>query len=99
MRTLVAKTSNTVRRPSTVIAATNRSGCRVSMICTPSNMRKSAHGPSNLRPAEKSNAYDGGVKSVLFDKTLLLNTYVFLTYIRDYQQAVRVLDAQELEAG
>src|SRR5262249_47176818 len=39
-------------RPSTVNAATNRSDCRVSMICTPSNIRKSAHGPSNLSPAE-----------------------------------------------
>src|SRR5882672_4675735 len=42
--TLEAKTSKTVRRPSTVSAATNRSDCRVSMICTPSNFFFNGHG-------------------------------------------------------
>src|SRR6267143_50894 len=52
LRTLEAKISKTVRRPSTLNVATNRSDCRVSTICTPSNIRNSAHGPSNLTPFE-----------------------------------------------
>ena len=38
-------------RPSMVNVATNRSDWLVSTICTPSNMRKSAHGPSNVHAA------------------------------------------------
>ena len=41
---------------------------------------------------EKSAAYEWGLKSVLLNRKLLLNTDVFLTNITNYQQAVRVLD-------
>ena len=46
----------------------------------------------SLAKSEKSNAYEWGVKSVLFNHKLLFNADVFLTNITDYQQAVRVLD-------
>ncbi len=42
--------------------------------------------------AEKSSAYEWGVKSVLLDNTLVLNADIFLTNIEDYQQAVRTVD-------
>jgi outer membrane receptor protein involved in Fe transport len=51
------------------------------------------NGASSLTRQEKSNAIEWGVKSVLFGRKLLLNADVFLTDIKDYQQAVRVLDA------
>jgi len=50
------------------------------------------NGVSSLASSEKSSAYEVGVKSVLFNKKLLLNADYFLTNITDYQQAVRVLD-------
>jgi len=42
--------------------------------------------------AEKSSSYEVGVKTVLFDNTLVLNADIFLTDIKDYQQSVRVVD-------
>jgi iron complex outermembrane receptor protein len=42
--------------------------------------------------AEKSSAYEIGVKTVLFDNTLVLNADIFRTDIKDYQQSVRVVD-------
>jgi outer membrane receptor protein involved in Fe transport len=50
------------------------------------------NGVSNLVKAEKTNAYELGLKSALFDRKLILNADVYLMNIRDYQQAVRVLD-------
>jgi len=50
------------------------------------------NGVSSLTHQEKSNAVEWGIKSVLFGRKLLLNADVFLTDIKDYQQAVRVLD-------
>ncbi len=50
------------------------------------------NGVSNLIRPEKSAAYETGVKSTLFGKTLTLNADVFLTNVRDYQQAVQVYD-------
>jgi outer membrane receptor protein involved in Fe transport len=51
------------------------------------------NGVSGLASAEESASYELGVKSVLFDRTLLVNADLFVTNITDYQQAVRVLDA------
>jgi len=41
---------------------------------------------------EKTNSYEIGLKSTLFDNTLVLNTDFFWTDITNYQQAVQVLD-------
>src|SRR5262245_46071362 len=60
--TLDATISNTARRPSRLIDATNRSSWLVSSILTSSNMRKSAHGPSNVIPLEPD--FDGGVSDI-----------------------------------
>lgn len=53
--------------------------------------------------AEKTNNFEFGVKSALLNRTLILNADVFLTKIRDYQQAVRAYDdyttAQNVAAG
>lgn len=50
------------------------------------------NGLSNLVKPEKTNSFELGLKSALLDKTLILNTALYLTKIRDYQQSVRVLD-------
>lgn len=47
--------------------------------------------PNNAKP-EKSSAYEIGLKSVLFDRDLVVNFDFFLNEIRDYQQSVQVLD-------
>jgi len=44
-----------------------------------------------VRP-EKTDNVELGFKSLLLDKTLILNADIFLTRIKDYQQAVRVFD-------
>ncbi|HEY9105790.1 MAG TPA: TonB-dependent receptor [Roseateles sp.] len=46
---------------------------------------------SPVKP-EKTNSFELGVKSALFNKTLILNADVFLTRIKDYQQSVRIVD-------
>ncbi|WP_051378641.1 TonB-dependent receptor [Derxia gummosa] len=51
------------------------------------------NGISSPVKAEKTDSYELGLKSVLLDRTLVLNADVFLMNIKDYQQAVRVLDA------
>lgn len=51
------------------------------------------NGVSFLVKPEKTNSFELGLKSALFDKTLILNADVFLTRIKDYQQSVRVVDA------
>lgn len=43
--------------------------------------------------AEKSTSFELGLKSALFNKTLILNADLFLTNIKDYQQSVRVVDS------
>jgi iron complex outermembrane receptor protein len=50
------------------------------------------NGISNLTTAERNNAYEVGIKSVL-GRTLLLNGDVFTTGIRNYQQSVQAYDA------
>lgn len=50
------------------------------------------NGVSNLVDSEKTNSFELGLKSSLLDGTLILNTAVFLTDIKNYQQGVRVLD-------
>lgn len=50
------------------------------------------NGVSNLVKAEKTTAYEWGVKSALLDRTLILNADIFFMNIKDYQQSVRVLD-------
>ena len=50
------------------------------------------NGVSNLIRPEKSAAYETGVKSTLFGKTLTLNADLFLSHVKDYQQAVQVYD-------
>lgn len=61
------------------------------------------NGVSTLVKAEKTNSFELGVKSALLGRTLILNADVFLTKIRDYQQAVRTFDgfttAQNVAAG
>lgn len=50
------------------------------------------NGLSYLAKAEKNNALEWGIKSVLLDNTLTLNFDIFYTEIKDYQQAVQVYD-------
>lgn len=49
-----------------------------------------------VRP-EVTNSLELGLKSVLLNKTLYLNTDLFLLNIRDYQQAVRVVDTYQTQ--
>lgn len=49
-------------------------------------------GVSAPADAEKNSSYEVGVKTTLFDRTLTLNADVFVTDIRDYQQAVQIFD-------
>jgi iron complex outermembrane receptor protein len=46
---------------------------------------------ANVRP-EKTHAFEIGLKSSLLDRTLIVNTDLFLMKIRDYQTTVRVVD-------
>ena len=50
------------------------------------------NGVSNLVKKERTSAYEIGLKSAFLNRTLLVNADLFLMNIRDYQQAVRVLD-------
>lgn len=47
--------------------------------------------------AEKTDNFEVGFKSLLLNKTLVLNVDVFLTNIKDYQQSVRVPDLYTTE--
>lgn len=49
-------------------------------------------GQSAPAKAEKNNSYEIGVKTTLFDRTLTLNADVFVTDIKNYQQAVQIFD-------
>lgn len=51
------------------------------------------NGVSNLAKPEQNSSYELGFKSSLLDNTLTLNADVFYSYIKNYQQAVFVLDA------
>ncbi|RZL40015.1 MAG: TonB-dependent receptor [Rubrivivax sp.] len=50
------------------------------------------NGESYPVKAEKTDNIELGFKSLLLNRTLILNADVFLTRIKDYQQAVRVFD-------
>ncbi len=50
------------------------------------------NGISALVDPEKTNSFELGLKSALLDKTLILNVDVYDMRIRNYQQAVRVVD-------
>jgi hypothetical protein len=50
------------------------------------------NGSSDLVDAEKTDAYEIGLKTVLFNDTLVFNTALFYSQIEDYQQQVRVVD-------
>jgi iron complex outermembrane receptor protein len=50
------------------------------------------NGTSDLVSAEKTDAYEVGLKTVLFDDTLVFNTALFYSEIEDYQQQVRIVD-------
>ena len=50
------------------------------------------NGTSDLVRAEKTDAYEIGLKTVLLNDTLVFNTAVFYSEIEDYQQQVRVVD-------
>ena len=50
------------------------------------------NGISNLVEAEKTEAYEIGLKTVLLNDTLVFNTAVFYSEIEDYQQSVRIVD-------
>jgi iron complex outermembrane receptor protein len=54
---------------------------------------QTVNGVSYLAQPEKSNAFEIGVKSFLFDRSLSLSADVYLDNIRNYQQAVQVFDA------
>jgi hypothetical protein len=64
---------------------------------------QTTNGISNLVEGEENSAYEIGVKSVLLDGNLVLNTDYFLSDIDNYQQGVRVVDeyttALDLAAG
>lgn len=47
--------------------------------------------PTGVKP-EKTNAFELGVKTFLFEDTLTLNADIFVMNIDDYQQAIRVVD-------
>ncbi len=47
--------------------------------------------PEGVKP-EKTNAYEIGIKTFLFDDTVTLNANWFLMNIKDYQQAIRTVD-------
>jgi outer membrane receptor protein involved in Fe transport len=51
------------------------------------------NGASYLANPEKSSSYEWGLKSALLNNTLILNTDIFLTDIKDYQQATQVFDS------
>ena len=50
------------------------------------------NGVSNVVRAEKTDAYEIGLKTVLLNDTLVFNTAVFYSDIEDYQQQVRIVD-------
>jgi outer membrane receptor protein involved in Fe transport len=50
------------------------------------------NGASDLVAAEQTDAYEIGLKTVLFNDTLVFNTAVFYSEIENYQQQVRVVD-------
>lgn len=50
------------------------------------------NGVSNRVDKERTSAFEIGAKSAFLDRTLLLNADLYLMNIRNYQQAVRVLD-------
>jgi iron complex outermembrane recepter protein len=50
------------------------------------------NGTSDLVREEKTDAYEIGLKTVLFNDTLVFNTAVFYSEIENYQQQVRVVD-------
>lgn len=50
------------------------------------------NGVSYPTKAEKTHSYELGAKSVLLDKTLIVNADVFFTRIKNYQQSVQVVD-------
>lgn len=50
------------------------------------------NGVSNLVKKERTSAFEVGLKSALLDRQLLINADLYLMNIKDYQQAVRVLD-------
>jgi iron complex outermembrane receptor protein len=50
------------------------------------------NGVSNLVANEKTSAFELGLKTAFLDRSLLVNANLFLMNIKDYQQAVRVLD-------
>jgi outer membrane receptor protein involved in Fe transport len=50
------------------------------------------NGVSNLVKKERTSAFEIGLKSAFFNRTLFVNTDLFLMNIKDYQQAVRVVD-------
>jgi outer membrane receptor protein involved in Fe transport len=51
------------------------------------------NGVSRLGKPEITESYEIGLKTTLFDKTLILNSDVYYTDISDYQQQVSVLDS------
>ncbi len=51
------------------------------------------NGISTPAKAEKSNSFELGFKSALLNKTLIFNADIYVTNIKDYQQAVLVYDA------
>jgi iron complex outermembrane receptor protein len=55
------------------------------------------NGRSFLAKAEKNNALEWGIKSILLEGNLTLNFDVFYTEIKDYQQAVQVFDEYTTE--
>ena len=60
---------------------------------------QTVNGISTLVSPEKTNSFELGLKTVLLDKTLVLNVDAFDTRISDYQQSVRVFDQATYNAN
>lgn len=54
-------------------------------------------GESYLARGEQNNAWEVGIKSVLFNGALVLNADYYLSDIKNYQQAVRVVDEYQTQ--
>ncbi|MES3026132.1 MAG: TonB-dependent receptor [Pseudomonadota bacterium] len=64
-----------------------------------SGISQNTNGVTNPIRPEKASSFEWGVKSAWFDKSLILNADVFVTNIKDYQQAVQVFDVYTTAAN
>jgi hypothetical protein len=84
-------------QPAFVVSPTYRFGDRVTGYVSwqygeKAGIAQATNGVSNLVLAEETSAYEIGVKTMLLNNNLVLNTDLFATDIKNYQQGVRVFD-------